>query len=354
MPTLLLPERHPVKDFFVLDVMDVVPRSDMASMEHPIFSLSTKPDRRVLRYAHGGNAITIKPSYDGLPTIFDKDILIYCISHLMHRKNQGEDVKPQIRLTTHDLLVMTNRPTNDLGYARLTPALQRLKGTTFETNIQTGDSMTTRGFSLIDEYEYNRKGSMFADRLRYMEVKLSDWLFRAVNSAEVLPISREYFRLRSPLDRRIYELARKHCGTEQLLWRIGIDKLQAKTGSKSASKEFARHLRQVVDENHLPDYTVALEQDGDMVVFHRRQPHLHQSMKPRPKGGHLTAESLDHLIPESVLEDARAAAREKNRDFQGLKHEFVGFVDAMREKGDPPRNLAGAFLGFVRKKPSLR
>ena len=50
--TKFLPERHPVHDFFVLDVLDVTPRSDMASMEHPIFSLSTKPETRVLSYEH--------------------------------------------------------------------------------------------------------------------------------------------------------------------------------------------------------------------------------------------------------------------------------------------------------------
>ena len=86
-----------------------------------------------------------------------------------------------------------------------------------------------------------------------------------------------------------------------------------------------------------------------MVVFHRRQP-----IKARPKADHLTADSLDYLIPETVMQDARAAAREKNRDFQGLKHEFIGFMDAQKDKGVAVRNLAGAFLGFVRKKPSLR
>ena len=40
----LLPERHPNLDFFVLDITDAVPKDDLASMEHPLFSLATKPD----------------------------------------------------------------------------------------------------------------------------------------------------------------------------------------------------------------------------------------------------------------------------------------------------------------------
>jgi hypothetical protein len=44
----LLPDRREA-DFFVCDLMDATPKGDMASMEHPIFSLSTKPDHRVRR-----------------------------------------------------------------------------------------------------------------------------------------------------------------------------------------------------------------------------------------------------------------------------------------------------------------
>ena len=35
----LLPDRYPQGDFFVCDIFDAVPKADMASMEHPLFSL---------------------------------------------------------------------------------------------------------------------------------------------------------------------------------------------------------------------------------------------------------------------------------------------------------------------------
>jgi hypothetical protein len=85
----LFPDRHPQKDFFILDIADVVPKDDTASMEHPLFSLATKPDMRHLLYESGDSRLEITPSYNGLPTIFDKDILIFCISQLMHAKNRG-------------------------------------------------------------------------------------------------------------------------------------------------------------------------------------------------------------------------------------------------------------------------
>ena len=40
----MLPDRHPNRDFFILDVSDAAPKDDMASMEHPVFSLSVKPE----------------------------------------------------------------------------------------------------------------------------------------------------------------------------------------------------------------------------------------------------------------------------------------------------------------------
>ena len=81
-------------------------------MEHPIYSLSTRPGPRrgTLSYEHDGN-VRNHPEFRGLPTVFDKDILIYCVSKLMHLKNSGKPIGPKVRLTTHDLLVSTNKPT---------------------------------------------------------------------------------------------------------------------------------------------------------------------------------------------------------------------------------------------------
>jgi len=58
----LLPDRHPQQDLFVCDIVDAAPKGDMGSMEHPIFSLSTKPDIKPREYHHGDNFIKINPS----------------------------------------------------------------------------------------------------------------------------------------------------------------------------------------------------------------------------------------------------------------------------------------------------
>ena len=131
----------------------------------------------------------------------------------------------------------------------------------------TGEEISTQNFGIIEWYDYNRKASGFVERLKYLDIKLSDWLFRAIDAAEVLPINRDYFRIRRPIDRRVYEIARKHCG-KQMSWKVSVGLLQKKCGSRQAEKHFVAHLRELVASNALPDYDVAL--DLGFVVFTRR------------------------------------------------------------------------------------
>jgi plasmid replication initiation protein len=77
-----------------------------------------------------------------------------------------------------------------------------------------------------------------------VEVKLSEWLFNAVKAFEVLTINQSYFGLRRPIERRLYELARKHCGNQHSFV-INAELLQNKCGSKSTTFEFRRALREI-------------------------------------------------------------------------------------------------------------
>ena len=224
----LLPVRYPTPDFFVCDLFDAAPKADMASMEHPIFSLSTKPDRRIRRYDHNDRFVEITPSVAGLATIHDRDILIYCISQLIAGINDERPLSKTVRFKAYDLLKATNRMTNGQGYEGLKAALERLRGTTISTNIITGGEEQLDIFGLIDKAKIVRQTR--DGRMQDVEVTLSDWVFNAIKAKEVLTLHRDYFRLRKPLERRIYELARKHCGQKDT-WRISLDLLQKKCGS---------------------------------------------------------------------------------------------------------------------------
>jgi len=333
----LLPDRHPQKDFFILDIADVVLKDDMASMEHPLFSLATKPDHRHLEYRGGGNRLKIIPSGVGLPTIFDKDILIFCISQLMHKKNRGEPIGNRVRFSGRELLMATNRPTNNLGYQRLEQAFHRLRGTNFQTDITTGNKRETRIFGLIDEggFVMKEEGEW---RLDYCEVVLSDWVMRAIEGDEVVTISNDYFRLRRPLERRIYEIARKHCGSQKR-WHINLAKLQDKTGSNAPLKKFRLNIRQIIEGDHLPFYTLELTSD-DLVVF-------------RPRQNRVTI-TASIVLPEWAEEKGREVAREKGWDYHALRANWMDFAQVETAKGNPPQNAGAAFVAYCKKQEKLR
>ena len=60
--------------------------------------------------------------------------------------------------------------------------------------------------------------------MQEVELKLSGWVFNASRHNDVLTLHRDYFRLRKPLERRIYELTRKHCG-RKADWKISLELL---------------------------------------------------------------------------------------------------------------------------------
>src|SRR5262249_53553048 len=244
--TPLLPDRHPIQDFFICDTTDAIPKDDMGSMEHPIYSLATQPDLAVREYEHNGVKVAIIPSTLGLATIHDKDILIYCISQLIAKMNAGHEPHRTLHIKALDLLVSTNRNIDGRGYEQLVAALDRLSGTRIRTNIKTGGEEITSGFGLVDSWNIIRHAE--SGRMAEIRVNLSDWMFNAVVGREVLTLHRDYFRLRKPLERRIYELARKHCG-KQDEWIVSLELLRKKAGSSSSDKEFRRLVSAICAED---------------------------------------------------------------------------------------------------------
>ena len=335
----LLPERHPQRDFFILDIADVVPKDDMASMEHPLFSLATKPQMRELTYSGGGNRLKITPSVAGLPTIFDKDILIFSISQLMHKKNRGEDIGNCVRFSARELMIATNRKTGGIEYQRLEQAFQRLMGTVFQTDIETGKKRETRFFHLLESGSGFVMQDEGAWRLDYCEVILSDWVMRAINANEVVTISRDYFRLRRPLERRLYEIARKHCN-KKTKWQISLAKLQNKTGSNAPLNKFRFNLIQIIESDSTPFYIFDLDSDDLVTVRPRKEP--------------AKALAADITLPAWAEEKARKIAIDKGWDFYALRNQWLEFAKAEAVKGNAPDNAGAAFVGYCNKQETLR
>ena len=267
----LVKVRHPNRDFFLADLFDYAMKDDGASMEAPIFTLSTKPDLSIWTWTSkdGNKSIKVAPSVLGRATQHDKDVLIYVVSQLTEALNRGrEDAKHRVvRFTVYDFLVTTNRGVGGDDYQRLQEAFERLRGTSITTDIKTGGQRVKEGFGIIDRWKIIEKAPD-DERMIAVEVTLSEWLYNAVSAFEVLTIHPDYFRLRKPLARRLYELARKHCG-HQTSWVIGLELLRDKSGSKSNIKEFRRMVRAIEADDSLPEYRLVVG-SNDKVTFYVR------------------------------------------------------------------------------------
>jgi plasmid replication initiation protein len=240
-PHRLWPEIHPERDYFFADIVDAALKDDIFSMEHPLFAL--KPgDRQIRLYERNGLSIEIHPGPKGMATIHDKDLWIFCISHLAEAKNRGRsDPGPVVHFTAHSFLTATDRGTSGDSYRRLDQLLVRMQGTSIYTNFGKKGHRDRSGFGHIENFRTVERSS--ADgRMMAVSVTLPDWLYSLVQANQVLTLNRDYFRIRKPLDRRIYELVRKHCGA-QPRWPVTMAVLHAKSGSTATLAKFRMYLK---------------------------------------------------------------------------------------------------------------
>lgn len=327
----LLPERYPVPDLFVCDVSDAILKDVMSEMEHPFYALSKKPDTTKRRYEHNGHWLEITPSGEGQATIYDKDILIYCISQLMAKLNNNEAVSKRVRINSHELLMFCNRGTAGKDYAALSGALTRLSGTVISTNIRVSeDEEDIHVFSLIDKATIRRKMGLDG-RLLWCDVTLSDWVFDAIRANDVLTLHRDYFRLRKPLERRMYELGRKHCG-QQDQWSAYLTLLHKKSGSKSPMKRFRQMVKHIAQHDLLPDYHLLFDAESDKVTF------LNRGTMPIEK-----EKSWDGYLSSSVFE--KVGKLKIGLDKYHLESEFRSWL---AKQGISPKNPDAMFLSFCK------
>jgi plasmid replication initiation protein len=336
----LMDDRYPQEDLFICDVADAVMKDIMPQLEHPFYSLSKKPETAIRRYQHGDNWLEVVPSVKGLATIYDKDILIYCISQLMAARNAGHKVSKRIQINSADLLRFTNRGVSGRDYQALQQSLERIRGTTITTNIRTGSHVQIDTFGLIESHSITREFGLDG-RLLSCTVTLSDWVFNAIQANEVLTLHRDYFRLRKPLERRLYEIARKHCG-QQATWSVSLAVLMKKSGSQSPKKKFRFLVKDLVANDHLPDYRVSFNQATDTVVFTNRS--SMPTDRPKLPGGDFPFGRVGTSALQTVSD------MHLSIDKYALEQEFYRWVESTAVI---PRNLDALFIKYARTRKSM-
>ena len=337
--TNLVPHRHH-PDLFLADLM-TVPLKELAEhLEFPFFGLARQPYRGIRRFDdERGNYIELLPGPYGLPTIQDQDILIYCMSMAMAEVRRGRPVPERIQMTASDLLRFTNRSVGGDQYNAVEKGIYRLTTLTLNTNLRGEETIYNRLFGVVDEASmvrrHNRKDRPGA--LLGCEIMLSKWIREALEARRVLTLHDDYFRLRTPLERAVYQVVRKHCG-EQRMWNIGLAKLRPKVGSKRASRKFRADIKAFAtrwrDQDFL-DYCLEFDDDADQLVARYTSDPRRIAAERQPAERRLTPRTVETL-------------RREHPDLDPGQMERLWRNWAARQP-EQPRNTQAAFLGFCRR-----
>lgn len=249
-------------DLFLDALVNAPLKDDRALMEFPFFSLQKTPRTRPLVFDDGKVRIEVRPGDRGIATIWDKDVLIYAASIINDRLERGLPVERTLRFSAHNLLQVTGRGSGKRAYELLLDAMFRLRSTTIVTTIESGEAKERRGFGWIETFRVIERRTRGGKKvMAACEITLNDWMFRAIaTDRRVLTINPRYFGLGMGLKRRLYELARKHCGYQER-WVIALPRLIEKCGSVLEPRFFKPQLKRVVGDDDLPDYHVAMSFD---------------------------------------------------------------------------------------------
>lgn len=256
------------RDLFQLDSpLQGEIRGERSLMAFPFFALSKNAWMKPLTYNHATVSIEVRPSANGVATIYDKEIVLYIASLMAAKLEAGEQVGQDFVFTAHDLFSVTGSNHSARSYGRLSEALERLQGTQIKTNIEAGGEGEEGFFSWLSEAKLHYSRTKGGERrLKAVKVRLCDWLHRAIHrDRQVLDYAATYFQL-GPIERRIYEVARSTCDEDGL--EIDLATFRLQIGYQNPLANFRAALKQIAAADAIPDYrlelaeTVAGEQAG--------------------------------------------------------------------------------------------
>lgn len=264
-------------------------RGEQSIMDFPLFSLAKRPQKEPMTYKMEGVLIELKPSANGIATMWDKEVLIYVLSLMCQHLAKTGEVINVFTFNAHDFFRATGvaRPSKR-DYDRFIEALGRLQGTQIRTNIKTGTVGTKGFFSWFAEAQaMTRAMPNGSEQLMPVRVQICDWLVRAVSrDSRIYDYHHDYFKLGS-IERRLYELA--HCYSREESAEVPLDILAAKIGSTAPLRALKLQLKKIAADDRLPEYSiivreiVADEPARDRIGRRTAKTETIVVMQPRPR-----------------------------------------------------------------------
>lgn len=219
------------------------------------FSLSKQPRFTPITHSFGDNFVRVSSTEETpIATIFDNDVLLFCISQLVWAVNRGYEVSRRIRFTGWDFFRFIGaKAIGGSDYEALWRRMERLNRTLIQTNLRIGKTEHEHAFHWFSEIHRVKEG----DKHLGFDVVLPEWLYQSiVTQKSVLTLDEGYFRIRGGMERFLYMWARKSAGNQRDGWSESPDSLYLKSGSLGSYGDFSRTLRRFVDRGSILTYKI--------------------------------------------------------------------------------------------------
>jgi len=207
-------------------------------------------DIKPRRFEYKGKFIQFSPSPNGLPTIRDFDVLIYCITWIVNAALEGrdDDVGSTYEFEVEDFYRFSGRPRNGERESLFIQGLDRLAGSTVTTNTKP-IGLDNQSFNFVEHYQLDQDER---GRLKSVRIKIPHTFYCLAHNEFFGTVHSDYFTL-SAARRLIYLFLKQLCGSEEKLL-VPYSKLYAVTGSTSPLRKFLPVIDELVTKP-LPEFS---------------------------------------------------------------------------------------------------
>lgn len=244
-------------------------RDDMDIMSLPFFASEKGPAIRYMKAqidTEKDNAwVEIKGNDDGIATMWDKRVLIHIRTMIDQAIREGKEVSQTVTFAPYDFFRAIGSGTGKTEYRNFEKSLDRLQGTTVKSSVDTDEVRGRHGRSWIQSYDFIEAKTSRGTRRSGVRVTLSDWLFaKWMEEGKTLAVPPEYFKIKSGIEMRIYELCRKFVGHQRIPVRMNLalfhERLNASRGRALDVKYAIKRIHgkggvlgyDIIVEDHLP------------------------------------------------------------------------------------------------------
>jgi len=250
-------------------------RDVMNLMDTPFLALSKNRKKPIIYESQDGTRKTKISAHSEcfLASIYDWDIILFVAGKIQDILNKGSDIPPRtITIPRHEILKALHKHNVNTQQKELENSLHRLRRTAIDTTICNEDGRYKSDFGFIDSWEYTERKDK-----KEIKITLSQWLYELIcTKGALLKVDTGYFEITSGLKKFLYRTARKCVGNNNDSWEFSIETLYDKSGSEREFKKFKSDLKQAVNDNDLPEYSMEWIEKGKQVVVIFKKTRINQ------------------------------------------------------------------------------